>query len=86
MRAVVQRVLSAEVRVEGKITGRIGKGLLVYAGVESGDAQPDLDYIASKVTGLRVFEDNDGKMNLNVMEAGGTVLLVSQFTLHGDCS
>ncbi|OGP14041.1 MAG: D-tyrosyl-tRNA(Tyr) deacylase [Deltaproteobacteria bacterium GWA2_55_10] len=85
MRAVVQRVLSAEVRVDGKITGSIGRGLLVYVGVENFDVQPDLDYIASKVTGLRVFEDNDGKMNLNVREAGGALLLVSQFTLHGDC-
>ena len=85
MRAVVQRVLSGEGRVDGKITGSIGRGLLVYVGVENFDVQPDLDYIASKVTGLRVFEDNDGKMNLNVREAGGALLLVSQFTLHGDC-
>lgn len=85
MRAVVQRVLSAEVRVEGRVTGSIGRGLLVYAGVEKGDSQTDLDYIVSKITGLRVFEDNEGKMNLNVLEAGGAILLVSQFTLHGDC-
>lgn len=85
MRAVVQRVLSAEVRVGGRIAGRVGKGLLVYVGVEKGDAGPDLDYIASKITGLRVFEDDNGRMNLNVLEAKGAVLLVSQFTLHGDC-
>jgi len=85
MRAVAQRVLSAEVRVEGRVTGSIGRGLLVYVGVEKGDSQTDLDYIASKLTSLRVFEDNEGKMNLNVLEAGGAILLVSQFTLHGDC-
>jgi D-tyrosyl-tRNA(Tyr) deacylase len=84
MRAVVQRVKSASVHVGGRETGAIGKGLLVYLGVQKGDTADDLDYIARKLTGLRVFEDGDGKMNLDVSEAGGGVLVVSQFTLLGD--
>lgn len=85
MRAVVTRVSSAEVRVEGTVSGRIGPGLLVLAGVESGDAAADIEFIASKVKGMRVFSDAAGKMNLTVEEAGGSVLAVSQFTLLGDC-
>ena len=84
MRAVVQRVKGASVSVAGNRTGAIGKGLLVYLGVQSGDTSEDLDYIAKKLTGLRVFEDSDAKMNLDVREAGGGVLVVSQFTLLGD--
>ncbi len=84
MRAVVQRVKSASVAVGDKETGAIGKGLLVYLGVQSGDTSDDLDYIVKKLIGLRVFEDGDGKMNLDVSEAGGGVLVVSQFTLLGD--
>lgn len=85
MRAVVQRVKNAEVRVDGQVRGSIGKGLLVYAGIEKGDTEADLDYMASKVTGLRIFEDEAGKMNLDAAQAEGAVLVISQFTLLGDC-
>lgn len=85
MRAVVQRVKRATVTVDGAIKGEIGKGLLVYAGVEKNDADADLEYIASKLLGLRIFEDNEGRMNLDILQAGGAVLLISQFTLAGDC-
>ncbi len=85
MRAVVTRVSSAGVRVNGAEVGSIGHGLLVLVGVEKGDGPADVEFIASKVAGLRVFEDAGGKMNLPVGEAGGSVLAVSQFTLHGDC-
>ncbi|MBZ0220803.1 MAG: D-tyrosyl-tRNA(Tyr) deacylase [Candidatus Methylomirabilis sp.] len=85
MRAVVQRVASASVSVSGRMTGVIEKGLLVFVGVEKGDGPEDLDYMASKITGLRVFEDRQGKMNLDVKEAGGSLLVISQFTLLGDC-
>ncbi|CAG1066564.1 D-aminoacyl-tRNA deacylase [uncultured bacterium] len=85
MRAVVQRVKRASVTVGGALKGEIGKGLLVYAGVQKGDAAADLEYVAAKILGLRVFEDTDGKMNLDILEAGGEVLLISQFTLAGDC-
>jgi D-tyrosyl-tRNA(Tyr) deacylase len=70
LRAVVQRVARAEVRVDGAVTGSIGKGLLVYAGVEKDDTTTDIEYIASKITGLRVFEDTEGRMNLDVKETG----------------
>ncbi len=84
MRAVVQRVSEASVSVDGQIVGRIARGLLVYLGVAAGDGSADIDYIVSKVRGLRIFEDGDGKMNHSVVDAGGAVLLVSQFTLSGD--
>jgi D-tyrosyl-tRNA(Tyr) deacylase len=85
MRAVVQRVTSARVRVDDRIVGEIGRGLLVFAGVEKADGPEDIKYVAGKVSGLRVFEDAAGKMNLSIGEAGGAVLAVSQFTLCGDC-
>ena len=85
MRAVVQRVTSACVRVNHRIVGEIGKGLLVFAGVEKGDGADDVRYIASKVSDLRVFEDAAGKMNLSLADTGGMVLVVSQFTLCADC-
>lgn len=84
MRAVIQRVKEASVRVDGKVTGSIGRGLVVLAGVAKGDTEKDADYVASKVAGLRVFEDSEGKMNLDVKEVGGGLLVVSQFTLLGD--
>lgn len=84
MRAVVQRVKEADVSVENKITGSINKGLMVLLGVEDGDTEADALYMAEKITGLRVFEDEDGKMNLSVVDVGGDILAVSQFTLLGD--
>ena len=84
MRAVVQRVREASVTVEEKVTGRIEQGLLVLLGVEEGDTEQDAAYIAEKVTGLRIFEDAEGKMNLSVPDVHGKILSVSQFTLLGD--
>ena len=84
MRAVVQRVKKSSVTVDDKITGRIGQGLMVLIGVEDGDSEKDADYIADKVCGLRIFEDEQGKMNLSVEDIGGEVLAVSQFTLLAD--
>lgn len=84
MRAVVQRVNRAKVTVSGEVTGEIGRGLLVLLGVGQADSEGDADYLAEKITGLRVFEDDAGKMNRAVAEVGGGVLVVSQFTLYGD--
>jgi len=84
MRAVVQRVSRAQVTVDGEITGEIGPGLLVLVGVGRDDTETDAVYLAEKIAGLRVFEDQAGKMNLGVHEIGGSVLAVSQFTLYGD--
>jgi D-tyrosyl-tRNA(Tyr) deacylase len=84
VRAVVQRVSSASVTVAGQAIGTIGAGLLVFVGVAEGDGPTDVEYVASKVAGLRVFRDAEGRMNLSVAEAGGALLLVSQFTLLGD--
>jgi len=85
MIAVLQRVKRASVTVEGTLIGNIERGLLVYLGVERGDGPADLDYIADKVRFLRIFADDKGRMNLDVREAGGAVLVVSQFTLLADC-
>lgn len=85
MRAVVQRVREASVRVEGQITGEIGRGILLLVGVEDKDTEADAKYIAEKTAGLRIFPDDAGKANLSVEDIGGGVLVVSQFTLHGDC-
>jgi D-tyrosyl-tRNA(Tyr) deacylase len=85
MRAVLQRVSEARVRVNGKIVGEIGRGLLVLLGVGQGDGEADARFLAEKTAGLRIFEDAQGKMNLSVEETGGAVLVVSQFTLYGDC-
>ena len=84
MRAVVQRVKKSSVTVDDKITGKIGQGLMVLIGVEDGDSEKDADYIADKVCSLRIFEDEQGKMNLSVEDIGGEVLAVSQFTLLAD--
>lgn len=84
MRIVVQRVSEARVEVEGQTVGRIGLGLLVYLSVGKGDGEKDAKYIAEKVVNLRVFADGDDKMNLSVREVGGAILVISQFTLHGD--
>jgi len=85
MRAVVQRVLSAGVSVDGRSLGRIGAGLLVFLGVARNDGPDDVQYIAAKVRELRIFPDSDGRMNRSLVETGGEVLLVSQFTLVADC-
>lgn len=84
MRAVVQRVSRASVTVAGEVVGEIGLGLLVLLGVAQDDSQPDADYLADKIAGLRIFEDAGGKMNLAAADVGGAVLAVSQFTLFGD--
>jgi D-tyrosyl-tRNA(Tyr) deacylase len=85
MRAVVQRVSRASVEVEGTCVGRIGPGWLVLLGVARGDSDEDADRLAERVVNLRAFADDQGKMNRSVVEAGGAVLVVSQFTLLGDC-
>lgn len=85
MRAVVQRVSKARVQVEGRTTGEIGRGLLVLLAVSKSDTRKDADWMADKITGLRIFPDEAGKMNRGVLEAGGALLAVSQFTLYGDC-
>lgn len=85
MIAVVQRVTSCEVRVSDKSVGRIGLGLLVLLGVSRSDEEKDADYLAEKISHLRIFEDDAGKMNRSLVEAGGEMLVVSQFTLLGDC-
>lgn len=85
MRAVVQRVLSAKVKVNGQEISAIGPGLLVFLAVKVGDTEEDAWYLAEKIAGLRVFPDGEGKMNLSVQDKGMEVLVVSQFTLYGDC-
>jgi D-aminoacyl-tRNA deacylase len=85
MRLVIQRVSEASVTVEGAVTGAIGSGLVVFIGVGRTDAEPDADYLCDKLLHLRIFPDEAGKMNRNIQEAGGALLLISQFTLYGDC-
>ncbi len=84
MRAVLQRVKNASVAVNGSIVSSIGTGLLCLAGIEKNDSQADIEYISNKITGLRIFDDEKGFMNLSVAETGGEILLISQFTLMGD--
>jgi len=85
MRAVVQLVKIAKVMVDGEVVGEIGKGVLIFLGVGVGDTIDDADYLASKIVHLRIFGDDEGKMNLSLVETGGEALVVSQFTLWGDC-
>jgi len=85
MRIVCQRVLEAEVKVEGRQVGKIDRGLLVFLGVGKGDTENDAQFIAEKLVNLRIFGDDAGKMNLSVQDIGGAILLISNFTLHGDC-
>ena len=84
MRAVVQKVSSSKVTVDGEVIGQINQGLLVLLGVTHDDTSKDVDYMVDKVTNLRIFEDAEGKMNLSLKDVGGEVLAVSQFTLYGD--
>jgi D-tyrosyl-tRNA(Tyr) deacylase len=84
MRVVIQRVKRASVTIDGRETGAIGKGLLVLLGVHQDDREPDVDFLVSKTIGLRIFPDDEGKMNRGLLEVGGALLIVSQFTLYGD--
>ena len=86
MKAVVQRVKKTTLSVDGKLIGEIPFGLTVYLGVKTGDSEKEAAYLAKKIAALRIFEDENGKMNLSVKDVGGEVLLVSQFTLYGDAS
>lgn len=85
MKAVIQRVKNSSVAVEGDTVSRIGPGLLVLLGVAQNDQPPDADFLAEKITNLRIFEDDAGKMNRSLLDTGGEMLVVSQFTLLGDC-
>lgn len=85
MRIVIQRVKQARVEVDGQVTGSIGLGLLVLLGIAKTDSEKDADFLVDKVLNLRIFPDDEGKMNRGIQEAGGSLLLVSQFTLYGDC-
>ena len=85
MRAVIQRVEEARVTVDETVVGEISKGLLVFLGIEIDDSEEDLAFLKRKILNLRIFSDSDGKMNRSLVDTGGAVLLVSQFTLYGDC-
>ena len=85
MRAVIQRVKSASVHVNGKEVSRIKNGLLIFLGIKADDTKSDISYIIKKSVELRIFEDDEGKMNLSAADIGGEILVVSQFTLYGDC-
>lgn len=86
MRAVVQRVTNADVKIDGRVNGKIDNGLLVLLGVGNGDTEEDMKYIADKIIKLRIFSDENDKMNLSLEDFGGSMLVISQFTLYGDCS
>ena len=85
MRAVIQRVKSASVTVDNELVSEIGPGLLIFLGIAHTDAEKELEYIANKIANLRIFEDVEGKMNCSLLDTGGEALVVSQFTLYGDC-
>ena len=85
MRAVIQRVKSAILKVDGKLISQIEKGFLVFLGIKNTDTEQDLTKVGKKISGLRIFEDENEKMNLGLKDIGGEILLVSQFTLYGDC-
>lgn len=85
MRAVVQRVSRASVTVEGEVVGAIGRGVMILLGVTHGDGEEQAQWLALKIAGLRIYEDAEGKMNLGLLDVGGEALVVSQFTLYGDC-
>lgn len=86
MKLVVQRVDHAKVEVEGKITGQIGKGFMILFGAKEGDTKEQVDWLVNKVCNLRIFEDENEKMNLSLKDVNGEMLVISQFTLYGDCS
>ena len=86
MRAVVQRVTNADVKIDGRVNGKIDDGLLVLLGVGNGDTEEDMKYIADKIIKLRIFSDENDKMNLSLEDVGGSMLVISQFTLYVDCS
>ena len=86
MKAVVQRVLSAELKVEGKLVSSINRGYVIFLGVKKGDGVADCDYLAKKISSLRIFEDENEKINYSVLDVGGEILLVSQFTLYANAS
>jgi len=83
MRAVIQRTLEASVTVDGQIISQIGSGLLILLGIEEGDVEEDIAWLAGKIARMRIFSDDEGKMNLSIIESGGDIIVVSQFTLHG---
>lgn len=85
MRVILQRTQRAEVRIDGEVVGKIGKGFMLLVGVTHGDTKADADWIAKKVAGMRVFEDSEGKMNLALKDVEGEILSISQFTLYADC-
>lgn len=86
MRAVVQRVTGADVKIDGHVNGQIDNGLMVLLGVGNGDTTEDMKYIADKIINLRIFNDENDKINLSIKDVGGSMLVISQFTLYGDCS
>ncbi len=86
MRIVIQRIREARVTIDGEIAAKIGPGLCVFLGIAKGDTRADADYLAGKIAGLRIFDDESGKMNRSVAETSGEALVVSEFTLYGDCA